>query len=59
MTIVKMSGGYIAAVFPNTGQDWVTGKPIAERIYGRDEEELKRRINIRFSKDNPRDRGKR
>jgi len=48
MVIVKLSGGYLAAVYPNAGIDRITEKPVAERIYGRDEEELKQRIRIRF-----------
>lgn len=48
MIITKLSGGFLAAVYPNAGIDRVTGKPVAERIYGRDQEELKQRIRIRF-----------
>ena len=50
MTITKMGGGYIQAVYSYRAVDRETGQVYSatERVFAADQEELARRIKIRF-----------
>ena len=50
MTITKMGGGYIQAVYSYRAVDRDTGQVYSatERIFAADQEELARRIKVRF-----------